>query len=357
MTVAFAQQSSSYSRSKNIVPNPSFEEFGSYPLGWFYKGKDYNRLMKYWTSATYASPDVYSPKVRIPIYWTQKGFGIERPRTGDNMSGITVYGCTDGKPHCREYIQIRLMEPLVVGQKYHVEFYTASLQEGKSTNNLGVHFSKELVNETIDDVLDLKPQIKENKIIRYHHGSWTKVEGSFVATENLEYLIIGNFFEDSLTLTMDNPKTYKYGYYYIDDVMVKKEEPIIDVPKKPDDLCCLKYEIGKSFELKNIFFETDKSELLPQSYRELDKLVQVLNENPNMEIEIHGHTDNQGTDKHNINLSQNRAEAVVNYLRAKEISYNRLAYKGYGDTKPISTNETESGRQLNRRVEFLILKK
>lgn len=344
-------------KQKNIVPNSSFEEFGSFPLGWFYKGKDYTRLMKYWSSATYASPDVYHPKVRIPIYWTQKGFGIEMPRTGESMSGITVYGCKEGKPHCREYIQIRLMEPLVVGQKYHASFYTTALQDSKLVNNLGMCFATQKYDETTDDVLDLTPQIVEKEIIRSKGGNWTLVEGSFVASDTSEYLIIGNFFPDSLTFSESNPLSYKYGYYYIDDVSVRKEEPIINEPQKPDDLCCLEYEVGKSFKLKNIFFETDKSELLPQSYKELDKLVGVLNDNPNMVIEIQGHTDNQGSYKYNIKLSQNRSHAVVDYLVENGILKERLYYKGFGDTRPISTNETDDGRQMNRRVEFLILKK
>lgn len=341
----------------NIVPNPSFEELGSYPLGWFYKGKDFSRLMKYWTSATYASPDVYHPKVRIPIYWTQKGFGIEKPLTGNTMVGITVYGCKEGKPHCREYIQIRLMEPLVIGQQYRASFFTTALQDSKLVNNLGMHFSTESYNETIDDVLELEPQILERNIIQSKGGDWHQVEQVFTAKDTSEYIIIGNFFPDSLTRIDDNPLSYKYAYYYIDDVSVKKEKPIIDEPIKPDDLCCLEYEVGKSFQLKNIFFETAKSELLPQSYKELNKLVEVLAQHPSMVIEIQGHTDNQGSYKYNIKLSRDRSHAVVHYLTSKGVDKDRLYYKGFGDTRPISSNETKEGRQLNRRVEFLIIQK
>ncbi len=355
---ARAQAPSTYANTQqNLVPNGSFEEFSSYPLGWFYKGKDYSRLMKFWSSPTHASPDIYHPKVRIPIYWTQKGFGIERPRSGKTMSGITVFGCKDGKPHCREYLQIQMMEPLVVGQRYHAEFYTTALSDSKLTNNLGMYFSPNKRDEITDEVMEANPQIHTKNIIRARNGIWHKVEGQFTATDTSKYLIIGNFFPDSLTQTDNNPKSYKYGYYYIDDVKVHKVEPIISQPIKKDDLCCIEYTVGKTITLKNIFFETDKSELLPQSYKELNQLLQVLMENPTMIIEIQGHTDNQGSYKYNIRLSRDRAQAVVDYLKLYGIEKERLYYKGFGDTRPIDTNETETGRQMNRRVAFVIMKK
>ncbi len=355
--VVSTQAPSSYATRQNLVPNGSFEEFSSFPLGWFYKGKDYSRLMKYWSSPTHASPDVYHPKVRIPIYWTQKGFGIEQPRSGKAMSGITVFGCKEGKPHCREYLQIQMMEPLVVGQRYHAEFYTTALSDSKLINNIGMFFSTRPRDEITDELLEAKPQIYSKEIIRSKGGLWQKIQGEFTASDTSEYLIIGNFFHDSLTLTDQNPKSYKYGYYYIDDVKVHKVEPIINEPVKNNDLCCIEYEVGQSITLKNIFFETDESELLPLSYKELDKLYQVLLDYPNMVIEIMGHTDNQGGYKYNIRLSRDRAQAVVRYLKSRGVHTSRLYFKGFGDTRPVADNISESGRQLNRRVEFTIISK
>ncbi len=358
VSCVYSQAPASYANpQKNLIPNGSFEEFSSFPLGWFYKGKDYSRLMKYWSSPTHASPDIYHPKVRIPIYWTQKGFGIEQPRSGKTMCGITVYGCKEGKPHCREYLQIQMSEPLVIGQRYHAEFYTTALADSKLINNIGIFFSPTKINETTDEVLSVKPHIYEKNIIKSKGGVWQKVAGSFTAKDTSEYMIIGNFLSDSLTQTLSKTNGLKYGYYYIDDVKVFKLEPILNEPIKNDDLCCIEYEVGKSITLKNIFFETDESELLPQSNKELDKLLQVLLDHPTMNIEIQGHTDNQGAYKYNIRLSRDRAQAVVNYLKVRGISQNRLYYKGFGDTRPIATNESDTGRQMNRRVEFLILKK
>lgn len=106
--------------------------------------------------------------------------------------------------------------------------------------------------------------------------------------------------------------------------------------------------------LNNIFFETAKSVLLPTSENELDGLIAILNENSGMQIEIRGHTDNVGADASNQTLSENRAKSVVEYLTSKGISANRLVYKGFGETTPEASNETEEGRALNRRVEFRI---
>ena len=111
----------------------------------------------------------------------------------------------------------------------------------------------------------------------------------------------------------------------------------------------------KAVVLENIFFETGSAVLLPASYPELRKLLQVLHENPTMKIEIRGHTDNVGTEEDNQVLSDNRAKAVFQYLINNNIDTSRLSYKGFGETHPIAQNESEAGRQKNRRTEFVIL--
>lgn len=121
------------------------------------------------------------------------------------------------------------------------------------------------------------------------------------------------------------------------------------------DLYLIPIEKGETFRLNNLFFDTAKYDLLPTSNGELNRLVDFLKINPKIKIEISGHTDNVGTDESNLTLSDNRAQAVVKYLVTKGIDSNRLSYKGYGETKPEATNETEEGKQYNRRVSFTIL--
>lgn len=119
-----------------------------------------------------------------------------------------------------------------------------------------------------------------------------------------------------------------------------------------------KLEKDASYILRNIYYEFDKAAFTTESYNELNKLEKLLFENPNLKIEIEGHTDNIGTSEYNKDLSEKRAKAVVQFLRNKGIDIRRLSAVGYGETRPIATNDDEKdGRELNRRVEFKILEK
>ena len=121
------------------------------------------------------------------------------------------------------------------------------------------------------------------------------------------------------------------------------------------DILMKKIEVGKSIVLRNIFFDTGKSTLRSESYAELGILYQLLSDNPKMRIEISGHTDNKGSAALNKKLSESRAKSVVDYLISKGIDASRLEYKGYGFDMPIAPNDTEAGRQQNRRTEFKVI--
>ena len=123
------------------------------------------------------------------------------------------------------------------------------------------------------------------------------------------------------------------------------------------DLYLSPIEIGKSITLQNVFFVRSKAELLPDSYSELDRLVKTLSDNPQLKIEISGHTDNVGDPALNLKLSEDRVTAIKKYLASKNISEKRLSGKGHGGTKPVASNATEETRKLNRRVEFIIVGK
>jgi outer membrane protein OmpA-like peptidoglycan-associated protein len=122
------------------------------------------------------------------------------------------------------------------------------------------------------------------------------------------------------------------------------------------DLYLVPLEKGQTVQLNNVFFEYDKTEINEETNLELDRLVKLMNEYPNMVIEIGGHTDNVGSKSYNKNLSTKRAKAVYQYLIKKGIDKSRLSYKGYGESKPLKSNDTEEGRKVNRRVEFKIIK-
>ncbi|HVG41320.1 MAG TPA: OmpA family protein [Chitinophagaceae bacterium] len=122
------------------------------------------------------------------------------------------------------------------------------------------------------------------------------------------------------------------------------------------DLYLVPIEIGQVVRLNNVFFDFDKWDLRPESYRELDRVVTLLQENPSIEIEMSAHTDSYGADNYNFKLSDNRARSVKEYILSKGIASSRIISQGYGETKPVAINDTDENRQLNRRVEFKILK-
>ena len=122
------------------------------------------------------------------------------------------------------------------------------------------------------------------------------------------------------------------------------------------DLYLVPIEIGQVVRLNNVFFDFDKWDLRPESFIELNRVVKLLNENPAIEIEMSAHTDSRGSDEYNFKLSDNRARSVMEYIISKGIDSSRITSHGYGETKPVASNDTDEGRQLNRRVEFKILK-
>lgn len=142
-------------------------------------------------------------------------------------------------------------------------------------------------------------------------------------------------------------QTIKYDTVKKDSIITKqpvaKKENVFEVKK------------GDKIVLRHVLFVQSKAEFLPESYTELDQLVATLKQMPQITIEVTGHTDNQGNRDLNIRLSEERAEKVKDYLVEKGIDSKRINVKGYGPDKPISPNDTEEHRRLNRRVEFEII--
>nr|PZN57380.1 MAG: hypothetical protein DIU61_02265 [Bacteroidota bacterium] len=117
-----------------------------------------------------------------------------------------------------------------------------------------------------------------------------------------------------------------------------------------------KLAVGVSGVLRNIYFDFDKWSFKSESYNELNKLERMMQQNPNIRVEISGHTDNIGTKAYNMYLSRKRAEAVKDFLTSKGIDARRIKATGYGETRPLASNDDErEGRELNRRVEFLVI--
>ncbi len=144
------------------------------------------------------------------------------------------------------------------------------------------------------------------------------------------------------------------GYLFFSEHFTMSEgsykEPFLkDIPLK-------RIRPGEKVILKNVFFDVNSHKLLDESKAELQRVAQFLKDNPEIKIRITGHTDNTGKVAYNLDLSQNRARAVANYLLNEGISMNRVSYKGMGATEPVADNDTEEGRAQNRRTELVIVK-
>ena len=159
-------------------------------------------------------------------------------------------------------------------------------------------------------------------------------------------------------ITLPVGKNYTFtvnrkGYLFYSDVFNLKNKLPDSTYQK--DIALQPVQLNATVAMKNIQFETKSFKLENVSLIELDKLVQLMNDNPQIKIQISGHTDNVGSYADNLKLSLNRAKSVVDYLVSKGIAAQRLTYKGFGDSKPVASNNTEEGRAENRRTEFTVV--
>jgi len=162
------------------------------------------------------------------------------------------------------------------------------------------------------------------------------------------------------TARLPEPKVYGVeinatGYLYFLDIVDLLGETGDERIER--DFFLKKLEVGTKVVLENIYFETGKAVLRPESFDALDQVYRFLENNPGIKLEISGHTDNTGTLRINQRLSRERAKAVVDYLTGRGISADALVYEGYADTQPIAPNDTAAGREKNRRVEFKVISK
>ncbi len=156
-------------------------------------------------------------------------------------------------------------------------------------------------------------------------------------------------FKDNQVLTVKND-----GYIF-SSRLLSTEDTTLNEPKKLD-IVMKEIKVGESYKIDDINFITNSAELSADAKKIIDEFASFLSENPSIEIEIQGHTDNVGNDQTNMDLSDKRARSVYLHLIEKGIASSRLSSKGYGETQPIATNQTEEGRAQNRRTVFLIKK-
>lgn len=365
----------------NYVPNNGFEETNREYCRWNQNGRQYMENISAWDSPTETTPDLLSLRVKKSCWANPRKHsnGKQGPRRGDNMSGIKTYGKGGTDTFWHEYLMVELDSVLVPGQKYYAEFYASrAVSSNMASNNIGLAVSDTAVVTRDRMPLFIDPVINEDKVVKSMWNAWKKISGVFEVNAEQRYILIGNFYHDEDTRTTKFPEGQGGAYYYIDDVKVRRAKPEEELTPKPEPsiapppkvvlqkteivstkqikLDSIAFRVGNTITLENIFFEFDKSALLADSETELDKLVDILSDYPHLKIEISGHTDNVGSDEYNQKLSESRAKSVVDYLIEEDVAADRLSYKGYGSSQPITSNQTETGRAKNRRVNFTVIR-
>ncbi|MCB0522012.1 MAG: OmpA family protein [Lewinellaceae bacterium] len=365
----------------NLVLNPGFESMkpgSNFPICSYSPNSDvFNQSVAEWNTFGGMTPDL--------IIWQADAYGdcfFPTPHSGEKAIGFINYlPASDlGKFYdFHECVQGKLRFPLVPGQAYKVGFY---IQQSNSTathhlsmlygekqtiiptasGNLGILFSYNPTSYIESG--EMNPQILFKEPIVTRQGEWLLLETTFVPDRSFLYFTIGNFFRANRTpTTIENneditafnlsqsgfvEKKKRVSYYLIDDITVMPAER----PGPTATKAIAKNLIEKkSYTFENVNFETAKWDLLPEALPELDGLARFLKVTPNMKVEIGGHTDNMGSDEDNLVLSEKRAAAVYQYLLGKGIDKDRLSFKGYGETVPVASNGTATGRLQNRRVE------
>lgn len=361
----------------NLVPNPGFEEVKKVPCAWTQQAAKFNNeVMVGWNSPTETTPDLFSTDADAKC-WTNpsnRTNGKTLPRSGKAMAGIKIYGKGNTPTFWHEYVQITLPEALEKGTRYIVECWAQRANfSNEASNNIGIYLSPVAVKTRDNLPLYFTPHVNTEEIL--DAARWKKVSGVIEATGDERFLLIGNFYGDEATLHKQQPQGERGAYYFIDDVNLRvapagtalTPRPKESVPPPPKtvvadhastkEVSLPKVEppqVGKSIRLDNIGFEFAKATLMPESKTELDELADMLIDYPMMRIEVEGHTDDVGSDASNLVLSEDRAKAVVDFLRKRKVEQERIAWKGYGETKPLLPNNNEANRALNRRVEFRV---
>jgi len=312
-----------------------------------------------------------------------------KPHKGQRMMGLIMYHpFQDGQFSFdyHELIQGTLAKPLEKGKTYRLGFWVYTNDSlgsqhlnkvyGRMTGlrptfcgNFGFYFSDGKIQTQENFMVSqldfaVTPQVNLPDIVETA-GTWRYLSLAFKADRSgYKYFLFGNFFFDAVTpinmaagerVKLDErnqslefwKKTKRIAYYLFDDfTIVEDENAAIEQALSVDK----KYTMPDA-----LLFNTGKSDLRPEAETALGKLARVLQNNPSLRLEIGGHTDNVSDDASNRALSELRAQAVYNALIAKGIPPTQLTWKGFGESRPVSPNDAEAGRQKNRRVECRVM--
>jgi len=249
---------------------------------------------------------------------------------------------------------------------------------------LSICFSKETIGKDNFKLFNNK-RINVKPLQEIEPYTWTRIHFSFKAKEDACFMTIGNFNDNwnrephrsRIASGNGDPKGHSLTYpfsseCYLDNFILARDnyrdgvDPLFHINDEQSDSLDSKPVLvfngnkikeNEAIMLKNIYFDFNSSELLSTSYAEINSLIKLLNEHKDINLKISGHTDNFGTKDFNMKLSEQRAKAVCDYIIEMGILPERLSWQGFGSQMTIADNNTEEGKQKNRRVEFRIINK
>ena len=370
----------------NMILNPSFESMN----GKLKKLKQIN-VASEWDSPTALKADLYSTEKDLPVSAPSNQRGKEFPMDGENYAGILAYSYNNKEP--RTYIQTQLLSPMSKGVEYCIKFNVSLSDLSKyAINNLGMYMGKEpLYLESKGDLIFQKESEfsnvatnVENKVYNARYN-WESVCAMYKSNGKEQYITIGNFFnnkdvkvEKLAKLDGFSGSQLPSAYYYIDQVEVFLIEDIADCDcsnqmdnvntssiiyhkdlVKQDGI----YSIEELVNMGTVYFDVTRASIDKMFVEGLNKMVTLLKENPEINIELHGHTDKMEfssikKDPENellINLGIRRADKVKAFLVKNGISEERLSTMNHDASQPASASYSELSLAKNRRVEFKIV--
>ncbi|MCW5518042.1 OmpA family protein [Muriicola sp. Z0-33] len=347
--------------SQNLIQNPSFELYEDCPV----KLGNFEKDVVAWSTPTLGSTDYFNACSKA--MGTPENFNGKQPADfGEGYAGMYLYAPND----YREYIQVPLTQTLIKDKKYNISFYISLAERSDyAVKEFGVLLSKKQIHVPIKKELSKMHwyKDKENAFNFMEIGytnfykdtkDWILVNTQFVAKGNENYLIIGNFNSNAKTRKFKTKKYAKQGaYYYVDMISLTSIDNLGTDASTASDLIVddkRTYALDEVHIFNNVLFEFDKYELLDTAKEDIRHIADYLKTDGSLSISIDGHTDTIGTREYNRVLSANRCKAVAKYLMEIGLAEERIRWAGHGGSKPIATNNTEQGRQLNRRVEFVI---
>ena len=333
------------------------------------------------TEETYGRRDLYISKLENGIWSSPKNLGIKVNSSSEDFSPYlapdnkTLYFASEregGKGNADIWVTKRIDDdflnwstPVNLGENVNTIDWDAYFSiKANSDEAMIVRIVDQVTGNTDIDKIVLSDTVKPSEVIVLKGRILDESTGQGIKSE----LIIENLNTNSILKEILSNNKGEFEII-IDEktkigISAKKDNyyPIsstLDIDDFGSDLDIeikmKRIEIGQTIRLNNIFFRTGESELLEESFRELNRVAELLNNNPNMKILIKGHTDNVGSPQNNQKLSENRAYSVAQYLISKGFEASRVDYSGFGEKSPVKDNSTEEGKAFNRRVEFEII--